>query len=133
MDLSKFDVSAAASAGADLHLKHPATGEELFCDDGSPFAIRVLGHDAESVQEAFRAIREKRAKGDLTEDQAAQRMVAHTIVGWPDDLTLDGEPLPYSPQNAMRLVTDKRTSWIAEQITPFALRRRNFAKNMKAD
>ena len=130
MDLARFDMSAAASAGADLHLKHPATGEKLFCEDGSPFVVRVLGNDAPTVKDAFRSIKEKRAKGTMTEEEAAQEMVAVCVVGWSDDMELDGKPFKYSPDNARKLVRDERTAWIAEQIAPFALSRRNFAQNM---
>jgi hypothetical protein len=130
MDLSKFDVSAAASAGADLQLKHPATGEHLFCSDGSPFVVRVVGNDAPNVKEAFRRIKEKRAKGNLPEEQAAQEMIAVCIAGWSDEMTFDGKPFKYSADNALKLAQDERTAWIAEQIAPFALSRRNFAQNM---
>ena len=51
MDLGKFDVASAASAGADLALKHPATKEALLCKDGSPFSVRVVGNDAPSVKD----------------------------------------------------------------------------------
>ncbi|WP_299945360.1 hypothetical protein [uncultured Ruegeria sp.] len=131
MDLSRFNVSAAAGVGADLHLKHPSTGEDLFCKDGvTPFVIRVLGADAKSVREGSRALQERVAKGDLTKEEAAQNSVVLAICGWSDEMEYNGKPLPYSPENALKLMTDESSSWIAEQIAPFSLRRRNFAQNM---
>lgn len=130
MDLSRYDVSAAAGAGADMQVKHPSTGEDLKQKDGKPFFVRVIGNDAPSVREAFRAIKEKQARGELDTEEAARQMVAVCIVGWSDEMEMDGKPFKYSPENALKLVQDERTAWIAEQITPFALRRRNFAQNM---
>lgn len=132
MDLSNFDVRAAAGAGAELHLKHPATGELLHCSDGTPFTVTVLGRDAPEVQEAMRAANEKRAKGDVNEQEAGRLVVAATIAGWSAEMELDGKPLAFNAKNVMRLLTDERTDWIAEQITPFTLSRRNFVKNMSA-
>ena len=131
MDLSKFDVRAAAEEGADLHLKHPATGEKLFAEDGeTPFTVRVLGRDADAVQEAVRKSNEQRTKGEIDEREAGRMIVAAAIAGWHEEMTLDGKPLPYSPKNVMALISDPRTDWIAEQVTPFSLSRRNFAQNM---
>ncbi|MEO1108260.1 MAG: hypothetical protein AAFX90_10090 [Pseudomonadota bacterium] len=132
MDLSNFDVRSAADEGADLHLKHPATGEPLFAKDGkTPFTIRVLGRDAEVVQKAVQTSNEQRAKGEIDETDAARMVLASTVAGWHEEMMLDGKPLRYSPKNAAVLLSDPRSDWIEEQIAPFSLSRRNFAQNMK--
>ncbi len=132
MDLSNFDVRSAAEEGADLHLKHPATGEKLFARDGeTPFTVRVLGRDADVVQEAVRKSNELRAKGEIDEGEAGRMIVAAAVVGWHEEMELDGKPLRYSSKNVMVLLSDSRSDWLAEQITPFSLSRRNFALNMK--
>lgn len=133
MDLSNFDVKSAADKGADLHLKNPGTGEHLYCSDGSPFVIRLLGRDAKAVQEALKTVNKAHTEGEVDEDERGLLMICSTIVGWSDEMELDGEKLPYSPENAKRLLSDPRTDWMAEQITPFTLSRRNFAQNMKGN
>lgn len=134
MDLTKFDVRSAANTGADLHLKHPATGELLFCKDGeTPFVVRVLGRDSDAVQAASRECAKRRTKGEIDEAEAGAIVLVAAVCGWSDEMELDGEPLPYSPENAKKLMVDPRTDWIAEQVTPFSLGRKNYAQNMSGN
>ncbi len=61
MDFNKFDSVSAAESGADLHLKHPATMEPLYGDDGSPCIVTLLGGEASAVRAALRDMQKKRA------------------------------------------------------------------------
>lgn len=130
MDLARFDVKSAAQEGADLHLKNPFTSEPLM-DDGKPVCIRVLGRDAATVQDARKEADRLLAEGKIDEEERGRMAVIASVVGWSEALGLDGGALPYSPENTRKLLTDPRTDWIGEQIIPFVLARRNFARNIK--
>ena len=129
MDLGRFDVKAAASEGADLHIKHPMTGEPLF-DDGEPVVVRVIGRDSPVVREKMAQLDKRKAGGEvLSKDDEGIELFCAVVVGW-SHIELDGEVLECNRDSIRRLMTDPRTEWIGEQVGPFALNRRNFAKNL---
>lgn len=133
MDLTKFDVKRAADKGAFLHLKNPFTDEPMFCEDGkTPFGLTVLGRDAKVLQDIVSACRKLLADGEIDETELGIRTTAAAIIGWSDEMEIEGEPFPYNAENARRLIEDERTDWIAEQLIPFYVRRRNYASNADA-
>jgi hypothetical protein len=134
MDLAKFNVAGAAGAGSDLHLKNPFTGDLIYCKDGkTPFTIRVLGRDAKSVQDAVKESNRLLTEGAIDQDEQNIRAVASCVVGWSDEMAFQGKPLPYSPENCLKLLKAEETAWIGEQIIPFSMRRRNFVSNISND
>lgn len=130
MDLTRYDVRSAADKGADLHLKSPFDGEPLM-DGDKPVTVKVLGRDAAVVQEARKAADAALAKGDIDETERGLRVMCAAIIGW-SGLDFEGGAFEFSPANVRVLLTDSRTDWIAEQIAPFSLSRRNYSKNMQA-
>ncbi|MBY6135035.1 hypothetical protein KUV61_04295 [Nocardioides marinus] len=71
MDFNAFDSVSAAEKGAELHIRHPATGKPLFdnpkdpfADNGKPCIVIVKGAEAPSVREARRALQKARAQAD---------------------------------------------------------------------
>lgn len=131
MDLAKFDVRAAANKGAFLHLRDPFTEEPMYCSDKkTPFGLNVLGRDADALQQVVSDSRKELADGKIDHEELGIRTTVAAIVGWSDEMELDGKPFPYSPENARILIQDRRTDWIAEQLVPFYARRRNFVKNV---
>jgi len=131
MDLAKFDVRGAANQGADLHLKHPSTGKPLFCKDGkTPFTIKVLGRDADVLQQALKSANQSELTDSSDDDTRGIAVMAASIIGWSDEMVVNGELFPYSPENAIKLVSAPETRWIGEQIGPFSLSRRNYVQNM---
>lgn len=120
MDLSTLDVKKASEAGAELCLRNPFTGEVI-----PGVTLRVLGRDAEQLQAARKDAERKRAEGKLDTETANRHVLAAAVAGW-EGVELDGQPLPYSHENALRLMMDERTAWVAEQVAPFSLSRRNF-------
>lgn len=120
MDLSTLDVKKASEDGAELILRNPFTGDAI-----PGVVLRVIGRDSDKLQNARKEAERKRAEGRLDAETANRHCIAAAIVGW-ENVELDGKPLEYSPENAIRLVTDERTSWVAEQVAPFSLSRRNF-------
>jgi len=132
MDLAKLDVRAAADDGASLHLRSPFTNEPLTGEDGKAVTIRVLGRDSARVEEKRQEIERRKAKGEqITEKEQGIELLAVVMAGWSDNLGFDGEPLPFSFKNAVRLLSDPRTEWIGEQVAPFSLARRNFVGNVR--
>lgn len=127
MDLTTLDVKSAAQKGADLVLKHPATGERLDA------VLRVIGRDSPSVAAAMLDIERRKASGEVFDKEAEGiELLLAVIKGW-RGVEFDGEALEYTPDNARKLLTDPRTSWIGEQVAPFSLSRRNFVKNYSRD
>lgn len=132
MDLGKYNVKAAADSGAVLHIKHPSTGEKLF-DNGEPVTVTVIGRDSPKVQEAMQAVEKRKAKGeDIDAEEQGLTLFCAVVVGW-SHIGLDGEELECTPANVRKVFSDERTDWIGEQVGPFVLSRRNFAKNLPAD
>lgn len=135
MDLAKYDVRAAANAGAELQLRSPFDNKEKLIDaDGNPLIIYVLGRDSNRVNEKQKEIERRKAEGEeISNEKAGIELIAASITGWSDNLGIDGEPLPYSPKNAIKLLSDPRTEWIGEQVGPFSLSRRNFKRNIETN
>jgi len=132
MDLSKLDVKEAADRGADMVLRHPATGEELFADDGTPIVFKLLGSDSQEYRRMVRMTANKNLKqGRQTptverfEQNGVELLVAVTV-GW-SGVQVNGEMLEFSPANARQLYTDYR--WIQEQVDQFVAERANFLTN----
>lgn len=88
MDFNAFDSVSAAEKGAELHIKHPATGKPLFDNPDDPFAdnskpciVIVKGAEAPSVREARRELQKARAQADDAKNNEAE--------GNDDDLSFD--------------------------------------------
>lgn len=129
MDLTRFDVKAAAEKGAVLHVKHPSTGEKLY-DGKTPVTITVIGRDSPSVVAAMRDIERRKAKGeDIDRNEEGLELLSAVVTDW-QGVEFDGKPLKCTKANARKLFSDPRTEWIGEQVGPFALSRRNFAQNL---
>ena len=100
------------------------------CEDGSKFVIHVLGRDAPKVQEVLKEANRLHTEGKIDEVEQGLMTLVAAVTGWSDDMAIDGKVLPYSEVNARRLMTDERTEWVAEQVIPFSLARRNFANSI---
>jgi len=128
MDLTQLDVKAASEKGAVLTIKHPMTGEPL-----EGVTITVIGRDSPSVRAAMLEIERRKAKGEtIDRDEEGLELLSSVVKGW-EGIEFEGQPLEFSKANARKLFSDPRTEWIGEQVGPFALSRRNFAKNLPSD
>lgn len=128
MDLSAFDVSEAASRGATLTLRNPATGEDLCSDDGKPITITLLGSDSSEYRKRIRATANQRinSRKKRTVEQIEQEsidMLAAVTQGW-SGIVVDGEKVSFSQDEAKKLY--RRFSWITEQVDEFVSDRSNF-------
>ncbi len=129
MDLIKLSPRKAADGGAVLHLKDPATGEELF-DGGKPVTITVKGADSEAVQEARRDVERRRVSGEeISEAEAGAEFLAAVTMDWQGIGLGSTKSLKCSKENAKRLFLHPDAEWICGQVGPFSRDRRNFVKN----
>jgi len=91
--------------------------------------LRVLGHDSTP----FRACAKRFAQGMLDDskpkveelEQQNAELVASCIIGW-KGLSKDGEPLPYSKEQAVELMLKPELNFLREQVEKFVSVRANF-------
>lgn len=136
MDLSNLALASSAEEGAALHLKHPVTGEPLFCDDGKPMSITVVGMDSDRFRKAERSIanqrlrqaQRRRSSTMSMEDieKETVRAFAACTLDW--SLQMGGKPLPFSTDEAVKLYGNPDYGWIREQLDDFMSDRANFSK-----
>lgn len=100
-DLSRFDTREKAHEGVDIPLV--IRGETVMGADDKPVTFRIKGlHDPE----VHRLILQGRAGGSRTPDEVLQadlKLARAAVIGWSDNLTLDGEPVPFSRENIARV------------------------------
>lgn len=82
MDFSQFDSRSAADEGRPLHICHPATGEPMQNEDGTPCLVHVLGMEGRIAQAAAK----EAAKLPKLSDDA-------TVEEWHERLCLTAEKL----------------------------------------
>jgi len=125
MDLSQLDVQAAAENGANLEVRHPATGIVI-----PGMTITVLGTDSKTYRNAIKArLRQRvnqRKKNDFDPEKAekeAVELLADLTVDW-DGISLDGQVLKCNRENCITVYS--RFAWIREQVDEFIGDRANF-------
>lgn len=142
MDLLQFDTKAAAEAGYRHNLENPFTLEPMLDDNGDPYYIDVVGGDAGDVVAISRQIADQRmeriqktksivVESTLTRQEDVQIIAAATR-GWylPP---IDGESIPWSKDNAKKILADPRFPWIMEQLNKvIGERKRFFRKSSSA-
>jgi len=132
-------LSLASTADAVLELKDPNSDPPAVLRDeqGAPVAIAFWGLDTAEFRRAARAQAErarKRIKSgeEITHEQDVEdgvRWLASVTKGWSASIALGGAPLPFSPENAMRLY--REVYWVGEQAADFVRRiglRQTFSK-----
>lgn len=118
MDLRSLDTRKACNEPTVLTLQHPVTAEDL----GITFL--VLGIDSDAYKAATRKQQDRilksamrtRNMGSLDpeeRDRMSVEMLAACVAGW-DGLELDGKDLPFSYDNALRVLGE--FPWIKEQV-----------------
>lgn len=133
-DFNIIDCATAADEGRDMEVKKP-NGEVLRLEDGSPVTIKVHGRLSTRARNAERKLVEMRLEaaqaGKKRNQDDAERenleLTLSMVSGW-NIPTLDGQPFPYSEENARKLLTDRRFTIVREQITAFINSDANFMK-----
>lgn len=133
MDLSAFDTSDLANAGAAMELRDP-TGNPVLQDDGSPVTITLLGEDSDIVtrvsnQHANQFLRGASGGGqsitaEMSKTNEINKFAAATV-GW-SGIVVDGEVVKFSTDAAKSLY--RRFPWIRDQARVFIGDRANFTK-----
>jgi hypothetical protein len=144
----QFDTVAGSNAGAFFHLESPATGSPAYVsnsdgepDEDLPIGIDLYGPDAKEYRSKCRArssqmIKQRAGKLDMKKmslEQIEAFMVdgeksvlmdaVDATIGW-SNITIDGEYVDYSRENAIRLY--KRYPEILRQVTAFQKEAANF-------
>ncbi|HBT01655.1 MAG TPA: hypothetical protein DEB47_17765 [Citreicella sp.] len=127
-DLNTLGVVTAAERGAEMILKHPATGADL------DITFDVLGFDAEAVVQAGREFDRAEAKR-TPEDRArdgesamSRRNVAlavAAVTGWRNVQRGDAD-VPFSKEAASEILSNPNFVWMIGQIVAFGGKRQNF-------
>lgn len=134
MDLN-LHLAQSSDEGADMALRHPVTDEVLHGDDEQPIVFRLAGSDSgrwrRKIKQLGARLAEKRNR-KLTPDQAEAQgaeLLACVTLGWSENFTVDGEPLPFSEDAARKLYLAQ--PWIREQVDLFVGDRANFLLDSK--
>lgn len=119
MDLADLFTRGTAESGVEMKLLHPATGEVIKNEDGKEWVVTVAGTDSDRWKSTIRAAARKRGQSS---DDGIETM-SSLVVGW-KNLVLNKETLKFTPQAAIKLLTDY--PWIRDQVNAFASERANF-------
>ncbi|RZJ47422.1 MAG: hypothetical protein EON87_00885 [Brevundimonas sp.] len=132
MDLASLDTADLANQGMVMQVHSPLGPVWVEDENGDPtdvpVTITLLGDDSDlmqkfdraSVNQSFRAGQVLTA--EISEAKAINR-AARATVGW-SGVTLDGEALTFSEENAKRLY--KRFRWLRAGVQQFVSDRANF-------
>lgn len=127
-DLAALNTADPAEQGTAVELENPFTLERLEDTTGVPITWTLRGEDAPSVRAVVGAQADRRNdninKGRgasldqrSLDSQQLERLVAATVTYSSNFPPLDGETMqPFSPQNARRILSDKRFRWLVEQL-----------------
>ena len=122
-DLAKLDTAKVAEEGAELHVAHPTTGEDL------GITITLIGTDSKTFRDisksrATASLKKKTREIDLDQNESdAVDLLAKCTKGW-SGITENGKEIAFSYDNAVQLYT--KYLWLREQIDRFMADRSNF-------
>jgi len=126
MSIFDLDLDKLASEGVDVEIVHPVTGERT----GEVFVI--AGRDSSLWKANADKVRaDIKAEGKKVEDcidEIIMRTAALSTLRWPESASMDGKPLPCTPENALMLY--KRPNGIWEQIYPAVIDRASLKKKL---
>jgi hypothetical protein len=132
-DLNDMDIVSSANDGAKCVLRHPATGEELFQDDGSPVYLLLAGSDSNTYREAQNRVnnaRLNRKSGTkiTVEDIVAEQLtvLCECTLGW-GGMIMGGVELPFD-RKSVRGMYEKCPPF-KEQAEAFILDRANYLRD----
>ncbi|MFV1944143.1 hypothetical protein VPH49_25475 [Pseudomonas luteola] len=117
-DLSSFFTRDRAEKGAEMKLVAP-TGDYIRDEDGVYWTLTVAGTDSAKFKNAVKEAQSERGRRD---DDGVEGTAA-LVLGW-NRMILNGEDLPFTPENVKRVLTDY--PFIREQVIAFAANRANF-------
>lgn len=107
---------------ADLKIKLP-NGE----DTGITF--KIVGEDSAQYRKGAKTVAQmfytdERPSPDAHE-RANNELFAGCVVGW-SGIEQDGQPLPYSPEKALELLSNPQLTYVRQQVEGFVQKRAEF-------
>jgi hypothetical protein len=108
-----------------------------FAGPGHPKTIELADHRARQQLREEKAKEQARVNGrkwkaeeKTPADQRAENVewIADRIVGW-SPVRINGEDLPYSRENAIKVLADPKKGWFFRQCLDFLLAEENFMKS----
>ena len=144
MDLATLNSRAAAQSPGRLHIKHPATGEDLYADKEmtKPMIFLVIGSDAPEAQRATRELQKgfmRQGKDDNTPSADMHgrlvKLAAPLVVGF-ENVIFHGKEAR-APEDVIPILSLEGTismrpeqNSFAEQTMTFASDRTNYLGNV---
>jgi hypothetical protein len=133
-DIAKLDTRTRAEAGAKMTVLRPQAPYDPIRDaDGHPLTITLRGVNSDSYRAAQREANQRAAdarsfqarRSQEDEDLDTVELLCAATVDWSFD-TKDGQPFPFSPENARALWSDGRWRWLRTQAINFITTEGNF-------
>lgn len=127
-DLDTLGVVSASERGAELTLKHPATGED------TDIVVNVLGFDAEVVVQAgreFDRAESKRTKEEREADDESPLLRRNIVLakaavtGW-RNVQRGKKDVPFSKEASAEILEAPDFVWMVHQVCAFGTKRGNF-------
>jgi hypothetical protein len=132
MDLASFSIANPPVA---IELLNPDTLAVVIGDDDNPVTFMMISYDHPEYRKWQHAKRDKaaavavrKAQTAASEEAEFTENLAAVVKGWSDNWSLDGKKLPYTPENALRILSDERFVHIARQLHARAVTTANFVK-----
>jgi hypothetical protein len=134
-DFADIDLEREADVPTEMQVLYPRPDKTSGKGFGAPTGItfRVLGDESptfrrnlrEMIDDVARNIHEQPKEPDAVDKLSRARTAACAIVGWSDNVILDGEKLSFTRDNAVRLMWER--PWVARQVENFRTNAGNFA------
>lgn len=122
MDLNRFNTTVASDIEQTLELINPYTGQVILDENDQPLELYLYGMQSTAARNALADRERKSGKNKTPTLEQSRRIGAEFLAaitaGWSDNFELDGEPLKYSRQNAIKLYMEQ--DWIGRQAMDFA-------------
>ena len=143
MSLANLNTASAANRGAEMTVLHPVDRVPLKQEDGSHVTMTLLGRDSDEFisaeRRARKAAREAATKrlpySPADEDRQGDSALAAATVswngipaGWLEPGGTDETPVPFSPENAIKLYGNPGVRWLRDQVDEFIGDRANLLK-----
>lgn len=138
-DLASLDSRTRSVAGVRFKVRDPRTATPMRNSVGEEVFVLLHGRNSpifEQLQQQANDARAARAAAgiELSSEELRQERVdyvAGCTSGWNIE-QLDGQPFPYSPENAKRMWADKRFSWLLNEAWAFVINEANFLPDTPA-
>lgn len=125
-DIARLDSRTRAQQGVKFIVRDPRSNRPVLTDDKQSVFITLAGSNSDiyeaAVEEAQRARADSASRGqDMTREMLRTEramIVKACTMGWNFDMR-DGQPFPFSPENAEALWLDRRVNWLLSEAYTF--------------